>query len=72
MKNLKMLLVVLVVFIRRTRYKGGTSVARHVLTKFRVRASGAKGNQVYSVTVWTLGIPKMYMGTLGYNVLILH
>ena len=46
--------------------------ARNVLTKFRVRAGGAKGNQVHSVTVWTLGIPKMYMGTLGYNILILH
>ena len=47
-------------------------LSRHVLTKFRVRAGGAKGNHVHSVNVLTLGIPKMYMGTLGYNVLILQ
>ena len=25
------------------------------------------GNQIHRVNVWTLGIPKMYMGTLGYK-----
>ena len=26
------------------------------------------GNKVHSGTQWTMGIPKMYMATLGYNV----
>ena len=27
---------------------------------------------MHIVILWTLGIPKMYMRTLGYNVQILH
>ena len=28
----------------------------------------SKGNQIDSSNLWTLEIPKMYMGTLGYKV----
>ena len=47
-------------------------VARSLLTKIRVRTGVSLGNQIHSVNLWTLGIPKMYMGTLGYNIQILH
>ena len=43
-------------------------VARRLLTSVRVRTRGAQGNQICSITPWTLGIQKMYMGTLGYKV----
>ena len=45
---------------------------RRVLTSSRVRNVMKRGNQIHSVDVFTLGIPKMYMGTLGYKVQILH
>ena len=45
-------------------------LTRSVLTKFRVRTGMSKGNQIDSSNLWTLGIPKMYMGTLGYNIQI--
>ena len=48
----------------------GRGRSRSVLTKSRVRTGGSQGNQIHSVILWTLGIPKMYMGTLGYNVQI--
>ena len=41
-----------------------------VLTNFRVRTCDSQGNQMHSGILWTLGIPKMYMRTLGYNVQI--
>ena len=44
--------------------------ARSVLAKSRVRTGGSQGNQIHSIILWTLGILKMYMGTLGYNVQI--
>ena len=31
----------------------------------------SKGNQIHSSNLWTLGILKMYMGTLDYNIQIL-
>ena len=40
--------------------------------KSRVRTVRVKGNQIHSSTLWILGIPKMYLGTLCYNILILH
>ena len=43
---------------------------RRVLTSSRVRHVMWWGNQIHSVILWTLGIPKMYMGTLGYNIQI--
>ena len=43
---------------------------RSVLSKFRVRTGVSPGNQIHSSNLWILGIPKMYMGTLGYNVRI--
>ena len=39
---------------------------RGVLTFSRVRHAMLRGNQIHSINVWTLGIPKMYMRTLGY------
>ena len=45
---------------------------RSILTSARVRTGGVQRNQIHSSVLWTLGIPKMYLGTLGYNVLILH
>ena len=45
---------------------------RSVLTNLRVRTPGSQGNQMHSGILWTLGIPKMYMRTLGYNVQICH
>ena len=51
---------------------GQLSNPRLLLTKSRVRTAGVKRNQIHSSTLWTLGIPKMCMGALGYNVLILH
>ena len=44
----------------------GAADPRSVLTFSRVRHAMLRGNQIHSVNVWTLGIPKMYMGTLGY------
>ena len=40
--------------------------SRRVLTFCRVRYAMSRGNQIYSVNVRSLGIPKIYMGTLGY------
>ena len=42
------------------------------LTKFRLRIGGPQGNQIHSGILCTLGIPKMYLGTLGYNIQILQ
>ena len=47
-----------------------TNTARRVLTSSRVRHVMLWRNQIHSVNLWTLGIPKMYMGTLGYNIQI--
>ena len=44
---------------------------RSFLSLDRVRTGGVQGNQIHSSTLWTLGIQKMYMGTLGYLVLII-
>ena len=46
------------------------SHARSLLTKIRVRIGVPLGNQIHSSNLWTLGIPKMYLRTLGYNVQI--
>ena len=43
---------------------------RSVLTFLSVRTGGVQGNQIHSSNIWTLGIPKMYMRPLGYNVQI--
>ena len=48
-----------------------SEVARHILTSAGLRTRGAQGNQIHSSTLWTLGIQKMYMGTLGYKCPIL-
>ena len=42
--------------------------SRCVLTPDRVRHVMLWGNQIHSINLWTLGISKMYMRTLGYNV----
>ena len=47
------------------------SEATACLNKSRIRTGGAQGNQIHSSTLWTLGFLKMYMGTLGYLVLII-
>ena len=39
--------------------------ARSFLSLDRVRTGGVQGNQIHSSTLRTLGIQKMYMGTLG-------
>ena len=46
--------------------------ARCFLTSSRVRTGMSKGNQIHSSNLWTLGIPKMYMGPLSYNIQISH
>ena len=46
-------------------------IARCVLTPDRVRHVILLGNQIHSVNLWTLRIPKMYMRILGYNVQII-
>ena len=46
--------------------------SRCVLTPDRVRHVMCRGNQIHSINLWTLGIPKMYMRILGYNIQILH
>ena len=43
-----------------------------ILTKSRVRTGGVQGNQIHTITVWVLRIPKMCIRTPGYNVLVLH
>ena len=50
----------------------GTYMSHSVLTNIRVRTRGSQGNQMHSGILWTQGIPKMYIRTLGYNVQILH
>ena len=47
------------------------SYTEHV-TFLRVRHVNFQGNQIHCSNLWTLGIPKMYMGTLGYNIQMLH
>ena len=42
-------------------------ISHHVLTKSRVTTPVSLGNQIHSSTLWTLGFPKMYLGTLGYK-----
>ena len=49
-----------------------TNTARNVLTFLRVRHVNFQGNQIHSVNLWTLGIQKIYMGPLSYNVQISH
>ena len=44
--------------------------ARCGITFLRVRHVNYQGNQIHSSNLWTLGIPKMYMGHLGYNIQI--
>ena len=44
-----------------------TKGTRHLLTKSRVRTGVAKGNQIHSSTLETLGIQKMYKGTICYK-----
>ena len=46
--------------------------AHSVLTKCRVRTPVSKGNQIHSVTLWTLRFRKMYMATPGYKGNFLH
>ena len=46
-------------------WKGPKSL--RVLSTDRVRTPVSKGNQIHSSTLWTLGIQKMHMGTLGYK-----
>ena len=48
------------------------SLSRCVLTSDGVSHVMLRGNQVQGSILWTLGIPKMYMGALGYKVLISH
>ena len=40
---------------------------RNVLTKTMVSTGGVKGNLLHGNTIWTLGIQKMYVGTLSYK-----
>ena len=46
--------------------------SRNVLTFLRIRHVNYQGNQIHGSNLWTLGIPKIYMGPLGYNIQILH
>ena len=45
---------------RPQRRRGDTTC----LSLYQVRHAMLRGNQIHNVNVWTLGIPKMYMGTL--------
>ena len=45
-------------------------IPRRDLSLSRVRHVMLWENQKHSIILWNLGIPKMYMGTLGYNVQI--
>ena len=47
-------------------------IPRHLLTKYMARTGGAQANHTHISTLWTLGIPKMYMGALNYKGKILH
>ena len=51
----------------KTRCDFTLSLPHRVLTKSRVRTPVSKGNKIYSITLWTLRYPKMYMATLGYK-----
>ena len=50
--------------------RDGNAGPRCVLTPDRVRHVMCRGNQIHSINLWTLVIPIMYMGALGYNVQI--
>ena len=50
----------------------GVLLVTACLKKSRVRTGVSLGNQIHSSNLWTLGIPKMYMNTLGYNIQMLH
>ena len=41
------------------------------LNKSRIRTGRDQGKQMHSSTLWTLEIQKMYMGNLGYLILII-
>ena len=45
---------------------------RHLLAKSRVRAGGAQANLIHISTLWTLGIPKLYMRTVDYKGKFFH
>ena len=46
--------------------------SRSFLSLNGIRTGGVQRNQIHISTLQTLGIQKMYMGTLGYIILILH
>ena len=49
------------------RGEGRSRAPLRLLTKSKVRTGVSKGNHIHSGNLWTLGIPKMYKGTLGYE-----
>ena len=48
------------------------AVARHLSAKFRGRPGGVQANLIHISTLWTLGIPKIFVVALGNKIKILH